>query len=51
VAGSGGTGTVTWTCTPSKAGTYTLGATVTATDLNTGAALDVPVPEVIVSAT
>jgi hypothetical protein len=50
VAGSG-TATFSWSCTPTKAGTFTFDATVTATDLNTGALLTVPVPQVTVQAT
>jgi hypothetical protein len=40
----GATATFSWTCTASKARSYTLDANVTATDVNTGAALSVNVP-------
>ncbi len=39
----GGTATFTWACTGASAGSATLDATVTATNLNTGAALSPPV--------
>jgi hypothetical protein len=45
----GATRTFTWTCTPSSAGTVTLGATVVAADANTGAALPAPVAGLPVS--
>ncbi|ACL66354.1 conserved hypothetical protein [Anaeromyxobacter dehalogenans 2CP-1] len=49
--GGGGGASFTWTCTPSQARSYTLGATVTAADVNGGPAPAVSVRTVTVSAT
>ncbi|MFY3744683.1 IPT/TIG domain-containing protein [Anaeromyxobacter sp. Red801] len=51
VPGGGGSATFTWSCTPSQARSYTLGATVTAADVNGGPAPTVTVHAVTVSAT